>query len=188
MTRSISSEASSAADLALSQFDWKALLGGEILLEAQSYFAWGGAVKARMYLPLTQTRVWQQLTDYPRWVNYFPDLTHSQILQKESGLDQPCQHLYQAAGKSFFNLSAKVEAYLRVYEVAQQTIRFRLEKGNFLNFSADLDLQSYSNGTLLTYAVQAVPSFPLPAFFLQQMMSFVLPANMRQMRQVLCHV
>lgn len=187
MTPSTSSTASSASDLTLSQLDWKSLLSGEILLEAQVYLAWGGAVKAKMYLPLSQTQVWQQLTNYPRWVDYFPDLTHSEILQK-SGLNQPCQYLYQAASKSFFHLSAKVEAYLRVYEIAQQTIQFRLEKGSFLNFSADLNLQSNGNGTLLTYTVQAVPSFPVPAFFIQQMMAFALPANMRQMRQVLCRV
>lgn len=188
MTPSISTAASSAPDLVLNQFDWKILLSGEILLEAQAYLAWGGVVKAKMYLPLSQTQVWQQLTNYPRWVDYFPDLTHSKLLQEESGLNQPCQYLYQAASKSFFHLSAKVEVYLRVYETAQQAIQFRLEKGSFLNFSADLNLQSNGNGTLLTYTVQAVPSFPVPSFFIQQTMSFALPANMRQMRQVLCRM
>lgn len=181
------SSASSAPGSALNQFDWRALLSGKVLLEAQAYLTWGGAVKAKMYLPLTQTHVWQQLTDYPHWVNYFPDLTHSQILQKDSRADLPYRRLYQAASKTFLNLSAKVEVYLQVYEVAQQTIQFRLEKGDLLNFSADLNLQSYGDGTLLTYAVRSVPSFPVPAFFIQQMMSFALPANMQQMRQVLCH-
>ncbi len=59
--------------LALSQ--QKALLQGEVLVETRSHSAWGGAVTAQMYLPIARSHVWQQLTDYPRWVQYFPDVT-----------------------------------------------------------------------------------------------------------------
>ncbi|HEY9845855.1 MAG TPA: SRPBCC family protein [Candidatus Caenarcaniphilales bacterium] len=153
----------------------------------RSHSAWGGAVTAQMYLPLKQAQVWQQLTNYPRWVNYFPDLTHSEVLHTENTLHRPYKYLYQAARKSFFTLSAQVEVYLQVEEVDQQTIEFRLEKGSFSDFSAQLHLQAYSDGTLLTYTVAAILPIPVPSVLLQQMMAFGLPANMAQMRKILCH-
>ena len=169
-----------------------ALLRGEILLETSSHTAWGGAVTARMYLSATRSRVWQQLTDYPNWVNFFPDLNRSEVLQQ--GVDvthadtspKRYKRLYQAASKSLLIFSARVEVYLRVYEILQQQLQFRLEKGDFLDFSADLQLQDWNNGTLLTYAVRATPSIPIPSLFMQQVMQLGLPDNMRQMRRVLC--
>ena len=169
------------SDIAGSQHKQTALLQGEILVQTRSHSAWGGAVTAQMYLPLTRTRVWQQVTDYPRWVKFFPDVTKSQVLSRGEQI-----RLYQAAQKSFFFLTAQVEVYLNVVEVMQQQIQFRLEQGTFTDFAADLKLQDCGAGTLLTYAVQATPNIPIPTVFIQQAMNLELPANMRQMRQVLC--
>lgn len=169
------------SDIAESQHKQTALLQGEILVETRSHSAWGGAVTTQMYLPLTRSRVWQQVTDYPRWVKFFPDVTKSQILSRKEQI-----RLYQAAQKSFFFLTAQVEVYLNVVEVMQQQIQFRLEQGTFTDFAADLKLQDCGAGTLLTYAVQATPNIPIPTVFIQQAMNLELPANMRQMRQVLC--
>jgi len=169
------------SDIGLSQHKQRALLQGEILVETRSHSAWGGAVTAQMYLPLTRSRVWQQVTDYPRWVKFFPDVTKSQVLSRKEQI-----RLHQAAQKSFFFLTAQVEIYLNVVEVMQQQIQFRLEQGTFTDFAADLKLQDCGAGTLLTYVVQATPNIPIPTIFIQQAMNLELPANMRQMRQVLC--
>ncbi|HEY9795808.1 MAG TPA: SRPBCC family protein [Leptolyngbyaceae cyanobacterium] len=168
-----------APDLAWSQ--QKALKQGEILVETRSHSAWGGAVTAQMYLPIARCHVWQQLTDYPRWVQYFPDVTKSEVFHRGEG-----KHLYQVAQKTFLFLTAQVEIYLSVFEVQGQHIQFRLEKGSFTDFTADLKLQDCGNGTLLTYCVQATPNIPIPAVFIQQAMHMELPENMRKMRQVLC--
>jgi hypothetical protein len=56
------------------------LMQGEIFLQTLPHTAWGGAVTAWMYLPLLRSHVWQQLTDYRRWVEYFPDIIKSQFL------------------------------------------------------------------------------------------------------------
>lgn len=165
---------------------WEKLLRGEILLQMHPCSAWGGALTAQMYLPVKHPEVWRQLTDYPRWVDYFPDLTHSEVLHTGNRLNRPCTHLYQAARKSFFTFSAHVEVYLQVEEVAEQSLEFRLEKGSFSEFSAQLHLQAHGRGTLLSYTVAAVPTIPVPTVFLQQMMAFCLPANLQQMRHVLC--
>ncbi|MBE9128648.1 MULTISPECIES: SRPBCC family protein [unclassified Coleofasciculus] len=159
----------------------KALGQGEILVETRSHSAWGGAVTAHMYIPLARSHVWQQLTDYPRWVQYFPDVTKSEILHQGEA-----KRLYQVAKKAFMFLTAQVEIYLNVFEVLGQRIQFRLEKGTFADFTADLRLQDCDKGTLLTYSVQATPNIPLPAFLIQQAMHMELPKNMQNMRQVLC--
>jgi hypothetical protein len=168
----------------------KALLQGEILAETRSalrssaslsHSAWGGAVTAQMYLPITRSHAWQQLTDYPRWVEYFPDVTKSEVLQRGE-----VKRLYQVAKKTFLFLSVQVEIYLNVFEVLGQHIQFQLEKGTFTDFTADLKLQDFGNGTLLTYSVQATPNIPIPTVFIQQAMHMELPDNMRKMRQVLC--
>ena len=157
------------------------LIRGEILVKTRSHSDWGGAVSATMYLPLVRSHVWQQVTDYPRWVQYFPDVTSSEVLQRGE-----VKRLYQAAKKAFLFFTAQVEVYLNVIEVVQQQIQFRLERGTFTDFAADLNLQDCQNGTLLTYAVQATPNIPIPTMFIQQAMQLELPANMRKMRQVIC--
>ena len=171
----------SALDMAWSQGDQAALLQGEILVQTQSHSAWGGAVTAQMYIPVVRSRVWQQLTDYPRWVQYFPDVIRSEVLHRGE-----VKRLYQVAHKAFLFFTAQVEIYLNVFEEVQQQIQFRLEKGTFTDFTADLKLADCGAGTLLTYAVQATPNIPIPSIFIQQAMQFELPANMRKMRQVLC--
>ncbi len=104
-----------APDLASSQ--QRALLQGEILVETRSHSAWGGAVTAQMYLPIARSKVWQQVTDYPRWVQYFPDVTKSEVLH-----GREVKRLYQVAQKGFLFLTAQVEIYLNVYEVLGQLI------------------------------------------------------------------
>jgi hypothetical protein len=167
-----------------SDLEWsqkQALGQGEILVETRSHSAWGGAVTAQMYLPLARSSVWQQLTDYPRWVEYFPDVTKSVVCHQGEG-----KRLYQVAQKSFLFIWVEAEIYLNVFEVIGQQIQFQLEEGSFTDFTADLKMQDYGNGTLLTYLVQATPKIPIPAIFIQQAMHRELPENMRKMRQVLC--
>ena len=157
------------------------LIQGEILIQTRSHTAWGGAVTASMYLPVIRSHVWQQLTDYPRWVQYFPDLKKSEILHKGE-----VKRVYQAAQKAFLFFTAQVEIYLNVVEVLGKKIQFKLEKGNFKDFNASLELQEFGQGTILTYTVQATPEIPVPSILIQQAMNFDLPTNMRKMRQVIC--
>ncbi|MBW4516155.1 MAG: cyclase [Timaviella obliquedivisa GSE-PSE-MK23-08B] len=163
------------------------LLEGEVLLTTRSHSAWGAAVTAQMYVPLSRACVWQQVTDYPRWVQFFPDLIQSDIL---GDCARNPKRLYQVASKAFWMLSVQVEIYLKVVETAQQNswqqIQFCLERGSFSDFTASLNLQDYYAGTLLTYSVAATPNIPVPSSVIQQAMRLDLPANMRTMRQVIC--
>ncbi|MBE9198533.1 MULTISPECIES: SRPBCC family protein [unclassified Nodularia (in: cyanobacteria)] len=159
------------------------LMQGEILLQTQSHTAWGGSVTACMYLPLLRSQVWQQLTDYPRWVQYFPDVTKSEVLSRGE-----VKQLYQVAQKTFLFFTVQMEIYLEVVELLGQQIEFRMQKGTFVDFAAILDLKDFGDGTLLAYQVKATPNIPMPSIFIQQAMNFELPANMRKMRQVLCKV
>lgn len=163
------------------------LLKGEILIETNPHTDWGGAVTAEMYIPLERDRVWENVTSYPQWVQYFPDLTESRVVAVSS--DRNSKQIYHAARKSFLGLSVQVEAYLRVFERRNPNyyqIQFCLEQGNFKDFSADLKLREYEQGTLLTYSVCATPTVWVPSFVLQQAMRLDLPTNMRSMRRVIC--
>lgn len=171
----------SAPDLVWTKDDRIALMQGEILVQTRSHSAWGGAVTATMYLPLERSRTWQYLSDYPRWAQFFPDVICSEVLHRGE-----VKRLYQVARKAFLFFTAQVEVYLNVFEVMGQQIQFQLEKGSFVDFTADLKLQECGEGTLLTYAVQATPIFPIPTVFIQQAMHLELPENMRRMRQILC--
>lgn len=167
-----------------------ALLDGEILLETRSHTAWGGAVTAQMYLSRPRAEVWQDITNYPQWVQYFPDITCSEIIGSAGEAQRGGKRLYQAARKAFMMITAEVEVYLRVFEIvnkdAWQSIQFCMERGSFNDFFADLKLQDYGTGTLLTYAVQATPTIPVPSMLIQQAMRLDLPQNMRSLRQAIC--
>jgi hypothetical protein len=166
------------------------LLSGEILLDTRAHTAWGAAVTAQMYLPLTRELVWPQLVNYPRWQQYFPDITHSRVLQPAKMLRPELveKRLYQTASKTFLFLTAQVEVYLRVVETQTQRIQFYFESGSFVDFNADLHLHDCPNGSLLTYSVQATPLIPIPSLFIQQAIHLDLPSNMRNMRRVICGV
>ncbi|MEH2330894.1 SRPBCC family protein [Nostoc sp.] len=177
----ISDSIIAGSDMAWSQDKQKLLEQGEIFVETRSHKKSGGSVTAWMYLPMVRSHVWQQLTDYPRWVQYFPDITRSEVVDKGE-----VKRLYQAAQKAFFFFTAQVEIYLNVVEVLGQQIQFRMVNGTFEDFDANLELKDCGNGTILAYTVQATPLIPIPSIFIQQAMNFELPANMRKMRQVMC--
>jgi carbon monoxide dehydrogenase subunit G len=144
-----------------------------------------------MYLPMPHTEVWNQLTDYSRWTQFFPDLTRSEVISstiQASGatVKRKVKRLYQKASKAFLFLTAQVEIYLKVMETHQKSIQFSLESGNFNDFNADLELESCGEGTLLTYSVQATPTIPVPSALIQQAIRMDLPNNMQQMRMVIC--
>lgn len=171
-----------------------ALLRGEILLATRTYSAWGGAVTAQLYLPLAPAQVWHQITDYPRWTQYFPDITHSEILHNGIGgtgstlLKRQVKHLYQSASRAFLIFTAQVEIYLKVLETQHQRVQFYLESGSFSDFAADLQLQACGDGTILTYAVQATPTIPVPGILIEQAIQKDLPTNLKQMRRVMCEL
>lgn len=169
-------------DTLWNQDQQRRLIQGEVFTEIRSHTHWGGAVTAWMYVPLVRSHVWQQITDYPRWVQYFPDITKSEVISRGD-----VKRLYQAAQKAFLFLTAQVEIYLSVVEVLGQQIHFQMEKGSFTDFHAKLELQDMGNGTLLAYTVQATPNIAIPGIFIEQAMNLELPANLCKMRQVLCN-
>lgn len=163
------------------------LLDGEILAQTHENTGWAGAVTAEMYLPMERNQVWQQVTDYSRWVEYFPDMVRSEVLESVKG-DR--KRLYQVACRNFIVLTARVEIYLQVLESSRRPgenrIQFCMEQGDFTDFMADLKLRDYQAGTVLTYAVKATPTIPVPGMFIQQAMKRDLPSNLETMRQQIC--
>ncbi|NJL46018.1 MAG: cyclase [Leptolyngbyaceae cyanobacterium SM2_3_12] len=186
-TRVTPNSADAASWLAqISPRDQVGLLRGDILVKPQAQTQGNGAVMAQMYVPLHRSRIWPQVTNYRRWTLFFPNITHSEVLETVKTASQRYRRIYQVGCKGFMMLTAKVEVYLKVVETACESIQFRLEQGTFSHFAADLHLQDFNEGTLVTYMVQAAPTIPVPAFLIEQAMKIDLPGNMKQMRQVLC--
>jgi hypothetical protein len=165
--------------------DQVALLQGDVLLTPQTS-ASGGAVTAHIYVPLARPQIWPQVTHNRRWTQFFPNIVHSEVLETVKTATQRYRRLYQVGHKGFMVLTAQVEIYLRVVETVCEGIQFRLERGTFSHFAADLHLQDFNQGTLLSYSVQAAPTIPVPGFLIEQAMKIDLPGNMKQMRRVLC--
>ncbi|NEQ24433.1 MAG: cyclase [Microcoleus sp. SIO2G3] len=170
----------------VASLDRAALMRGEVLVETQAHSAWGGAVTAQMFLPIDRASVWRQVTDYPRWVEYFPDIVRSDVIDHM----MQGKRLHQVGRKAVLMFAAEVEIVLQAIEstaATMQQIHFHLERGSFRDFSAQLCLQDFDNGTLLAYSVQATPTIPVPSLLIQEGMKLDLPANLRQMRRVLCN-
>ncbi len=187
MTAFANLSASSSVSSTVTPQQEQSLLRGDVLISTTPTHE-GAAVTATMYVPLVRSQTWQQLTDYSKWVQYFPDIVQSQVLEvkKQSKTHPMTRRLYQVARKAFLLFSAQVEIYLQVIETVHQKIQFRLERGTFSAFAADLTLEDYGQGTLLTYSVQATPLIPVPSFLIEQAIRHDLPGNMKTMRQVMC--
>lgn len=161
------------------------LLTGKILVDSFAQKG-GGTAIARMYVPLRRSQIWPQLTNYSRWTQYFPNIVRSEVLETINGPHQRYRRLYQVGRKGFCLLTAQVEIYLKVFETLCDRIQFRFERGTFSNFAAELTLEDWQEGTILTYSVSATPLIPVPGFLIEQAMRHDLPGNMEQMRQLLC--
>ena len=160
----------------------ESLRRGRILVETDAHGMMGAAVNAKMYVKANRLDLWTQLTQYSRWSEFFPNISRSEVLASNDHVHR----LYQVGCKAFLAISAEVEIYLNAYEDPNYSIQFRLEKGTFRDFAADLTLQDWQNGTLLTYAVQATPLIPIPSFLIEQGMRQDLPGNMEHLRKALC--
>ncbi len=178
---------SSLAGTTITSQQEKSLLQGDVLLTTKMTEA-GAAVTAMMYVPMERSQTWQKLTDYGKWVQYFPDIVQSQVLEvkRQSQAHPMTRHLYQVARKAFLMFSAQVEIYLQVIETLHQKIQFRFERGTFSDFAADLTLEDCGAGTLITYSVKATPLIPVPSFLIEQAIRYDLPGNMKTMRRVMC--
>ncbi len=161
-----------------------ALIQGEILTKTYSYRPHGGSVAATMYVPMERSRLWQALTHYPNWTQFFPDIVQSEVTAEFSPNHK---QLFQAARKTFLMLSIEVEIQLSVKELPGRTAIFEMvgHSGSFHDFSAEIQLQDFHEGTQLRYSVQATSKIPAPSFFIEQAMKLDLPMNMRHLRQVL---
>ncbi|MEL6604005.1 MAG: SRPBCC family protein [Cyanobacteria bacterium J06614_10] len=186
-SNTLNKSASDTGDACVTLQQAQSLLQGDVLISTTPSSS-GAAVTATMYVPLVRSQTWQRLTDYSKWVHYFPDIVQSQVLEakRQTKTHPATRRLYQVARKAFMMFSAQVEIYLQVIETLHQKIQFRFERGTFSDFAADLTLEDYGSGTLLTYSVKATPLVPVPGFLIEQAIRHDLPGNMKTMRRVMC--
>ncbi|MGD1905441.1 MAG: SRPBCC family protein [Leptolyngbyaceae cyanobacterium] len=167
----------------LSPDDATALRTGQVLVAAHSEGLTGGQVSAQLYMPMAAPDLWEHLSDYPRWSEYFPNIACSrELVPTASGVPR----VYQVGQKSLMGIPTAGDLYLQVHESPHEQIQFRLERGIFSSFEATLRFQPWRVGVLLTYTIQVTLAVPLPWFILRQGIQDDLPHNLRHMRDVIC--
>jgi len=174
--------------------DHSRLMAGEILLQSRSYSLWGGSVTAQIYLPVERSELWAYLTNYSLWPELFAHITHSGVVETRTPFHK---RVYQAAQKQFALITIGMDACLWVREYPPRQIRFELETENssFREFKAELWLEAaasdsshssgHSLGTVLSYTVQAIATWPIPAPLLKEAIGSDLPENLRHLRSYL---
>lgn len=173
--------------------DESRLMAGEILLHSRSYSLWGGSVTAQIYLPIERSQLWANLTNYSLWPQLFAHITHSGVVETRSPF---YKRLYQSAQKQFALITIGMDAYLWVREYPPRQIRFELEAENssFREFTAELWLEAANHsshssgnspGTFLSYTVQAIATWPIPAPLIKEAIGSDLPENLRHLRSYL---
>lgn len=162
--------------------DRAALAAGELLLTTRSHGLTGGQASITLAFAPRPVDVWAQLTDYPRWVDYLPDLTQSEILPAAA---KGQTRLRQVGRKSILGFTAEAALDLQVQALAPYRLRFDLERGGLAEFTATFTLTPWRQGTLVNFTGQATPLFPIPGWVVEQVMRHGLPMNLRHMRQVI---
>lgn len=165
----------------LSPRDRAALAAGELLLTTRSHGLTGGQASITLAFAPRPAEVWAQLTDYPRWVDYLPDLTQSEILPATNDRTR----LRQVGRKSILGFTAEAALDLQVEALAPYRLRFDLERGGLAEFTATFTLTPWRQGTLVTFTGRATPLFPIPGWVVEQVMRHGLPMNLRHMRRVI---
>jgi carbon monoxide dehydrogenase subunit G len=161
------------------------LANGDVLVEASVRSAREAEVEITLHLPLPRAYVWQHLSDYTRWSEFFPNLLCSRVVESHPEAWRG-KLLHQVAGLPFLDLGPKVDIYLRAFEIEHKSIRFKLIRGSFTNFAAELRLDDREQGTLLTYRVEAQLAFPVPPFLIRQGIQGAFLSNLKHMRRMLC--
>ncbi|MEB3268851.1 MAG: SRPBCC family protein [Leptolyngbya sp.] len=166
----------------LSKGDREALQRGDILLSTRSHGFSGGQVSATLAFALRPQILWDHLAHFPRWVDYLPDLVHSEVLPAAAN---GRGRVRQVGRKCILGFTAEAEVCLQVEALAPYRLRFELERGSLAEFTAAFTLTPWRQGTLVHFIGQAVPLLPIPGFVVEQTMRYGLPMNLRHMRQAI---
>ncbi len=163
--------------------DWgQRLAAGEVWVHTQPYGPTGGQAQAQLVYALSPERLWPHILDYPRWVEYFPDLVRCEaIAPAPSG--QP--RLYQVGRKSLLGLDLAVEVQLRVQIFKGHRVFFTQEQGSLRDFHASFVLEPWAQGALVTFTLAAIPQIPVPSLVVEHSLKRELPLNLIHMRQVI---
>jgi hypothetical protein len=164
----------------LSRHDIQVLQARDLVLKTRPHGFLGGHLSATLAFTPPPAVVWHHLIDYPRWVEYLPDMCHSEIL---APTPEGHTRVRQIGQKTIFGFNAQAELELRMETEAPYQLRCHMEKGCIGDFRATFMLRPWRQGCLLTFTGQAVPLFPVPGFMVEHVLRQGIPDNLRHMRR-----
>lgn len=164
----------------LSRRDIEVLRAGDLILKTRPHGFLGGYLSATLAFASSPAVVWRHLTDYPRWVEYLPDMRHSEVL---APTPDGHQRVRQIGQKMIFGFTAEAELELRMEAEPPYQLHCHMEKGCLGDFRATFTLRPWQQGCLLTFTGQAVPLFPVPGFIVEHVLRQGIPDNLRHMRR-----
>ena len=110
--------------------------------------------------------VWAVLTDYDNIPTFMPDVRRSRVLDRENGFVRVEQH----AVASFMLFSRDLHLVLMIEE-GPDVLRFGDTAGtSFRRYEGSWSLTPTADGTTVTYALNARPSFSVPGFVLRRLL------------------
>lgn len=120
-------------------------------------------VQARVPLPVTREQAWAVLTDYPHMASFLPNLQEARVLSSEGNR----LTTFQRGTARFGLFSYDFEVTREVSLQPQAAVHSHLLSGNMKQFDADAILHDTTQGLVLDYRSDSVPSFWLPAFVIK---------------------
>lgn len=131
---------------------------------------------AQLLTPISASRIWSVLTDYDQLSVFIPNLASSRLLSRNGNKvnlqQEGCQ---QFLGMKF---SASVELELEEF-CADDTLRFRMMKGDFRRFEGMWRLRTMPEGTALFYELTVQGCLGMPIGLIEQRLREDLTTNLK---------
>ena len=115
-------------------------------------------VEARAEFEGGIARTWEVLTDYGRYAEYIPELTHSRVLSRKGRQVQ----VEQKGEARFLFLSYPLDARLAVSEQPYERLSSRAVGGSFREMRNTYVLEAREGRVVLRYTGRLVPVFYVP--------------------------
>ena len=134
--------------------------------------------RATMFVPASQQRVWDVVTDYERAPEFTQDLEESKILSRSGNRLRVFQ-------KNRFRLgpfSIPVETVRDIRLTAPVRFESRLVEGSMKEYEAATELVPVAGGTRIVYRSRAVPDSILAGFATESVVKRETEEHFRQLR------
>jgi ribosome-associated toxin RatA of RatAB toxin-antitoxin module len=165
-------------DLALLEADAEDALRAGVTVSTDRLGGRRRQISAQIYIPHSQTQIWQILTDYDRLADFIPSLAKSQRLPQF----QEQVRIEQIGAEVFLKFKFRARVVLDMVEHYPHQIDFKMVEGDFKEFVGAWQLKPVSGGTELCYTVAILPPLAMPVSLIERRLRSGLVMNLSAIR------